>query len=152
MIEAAMKADLENLTKELFIEVYDGTLEGDERFLLNGVTVTINEDKSKFQPNTSSEFQMDFNNRACWYAVEITLTKGDRTITIISNTNYYTINGTKVKYKLGVNVYTIVETDTIAQYTWDSANVSGNPNNRPVGVNVDKGRLFVPMQAIRALG
>ncbi|MCL2587208.1 MAG: alkaline phosphatase [Firmicutes bacterium] len=142
IMERALQANLEQLTEELFVEIFNN---GDSK--IDGITVSINEANSRFQSNVSSEFEMDFNNRSSWFAVEFEIAKGDRTITVVSNTNHFYINGERVRYSLGVNVYIIVE----EQYTWNPQGTR-NPNSHATGANIGTGRLFVPQELIRALG
>jgi|GEM_PF-517386 len=139
IIANALRVCLQNLTDNLFVHVYDGSLEESHTSIRSGITVTMVENSGIFQSNIGREGVPDANNSSGWVHVTFELRRGNNVIRVTSNTNYFVLNDKRIQLYQGVIIYIF----TRPQFE----------NSAPFGgINEDTGKLFVPKQVIRALG
>ena len=132
MLANAMRISLDDLTDNLFVEVYnDGKS-------MNGVTVELT-GNNVFHSSNGGDQVLDQNNASVWTSVEFKITRGNNVVYLKSNTNFFNLNGESISLSQGVNVYIISEPQFTTTLPF-------------VGKNVETGRLFVPRELLRAIG
>jgi len=133
MLANAMQVNLQSLTDDLFVEIYQ-----DGESLIEGVDVTFTQ--ARFQSNFTREGTPDQNNASSWVDVVFTITSGSNTVTLTAGNNYFILNGKRVTYDVGVNVYFMNKPQSVQPALWTIT-----------GINADRGRLFVPRLLLDSL-